>query len=143
MSTIWECGECGGSGVFDSKRPNHTCIPIHQQTAKEIIGRTFESGAYRDQDESKLDFVKALSPEVLERYVSYLSTTRLQSNGEMRDWDNWKAGIPKDVYLSSLYRHVHTIWKNFNKDVDLEEELCAVMFNAMGLLFEILKEKDK
>ncbi len=104
------------------------------------VGRVFKGGAYRDQDETKLDFVKGLSPEVLERYLEYLSSTRLQSNGNMRDWDNWKSGIPKEVYLSSLYRHVHAVWKNFKKG-DLEEELCAVIFNSMGLLFEILKEK--
>jgi hypothetical protein len=89
-------------------------------------GREFEGGAYRDGDHDKLDYARALDPRVLERYVAYLGANRLQSNGVMRDWDNWKQGIPKDVYISSAWRHMHTVWKSHIKGEYPEDELCAV-----------------
>jgi len=64
--------------------------------------RQFDSGATRDTDENKPSYVKALSPIVLQGYVEYLGRHRLQSDGNLRDWDNWKKGIPQEVYLLSL-----------------------------------------
>ena len=99
--------------------------------------RNFDSGATRDTVSGKLSYVKALSPIVLRRYVEYLGKHRVQADGKLRDWDNWKQGIPKDVYLDSLGRHFVDVWLN---EGDIEESLCAVIFNAMGMLFERLNE---
>lgn len=111
--------------------------------------RTFESGATRDTDQGKLDYVKALSPIVLRRYVQYLDKHRKQSDGTYRSFDNWKAGIPQKVYLSSLSRHFIDVWLlahgqetlDNHGPVDEESALCAVLFNAMGLLYEKLRAK--
>lgn len=113
--------------------------------------RTFSSGATRDTDVGKLNYIKALSPLVLQSYVAYLSKHRVQSDGQLRDWDNWKRGIDKQTYLESLARHLMTLWllhegnQAFDNkgEVTLEDSLCAIIFNASGYLFEILKnEKD-
>lgn len=113
--------------------------------------RTFETGATRDTTTNKLNYVKALSPIVMQRYVEYLGEHRTQSDGTQRDWDNWKQGIPQQVYLEGEDRHHRAVWKliqgfpafdNYGP-VTLEDSLCGVLFNAMGMLHEILKEKQK
>lgn len=114
---------------------------------KEI--REFKTGATRDGVEDKLNYVKALSPIVLQRYVKYLGEHRTQSDGTKRDWDNWKKGIPKETYLEGEDRHHRAVWKllqgypafDNHGPVTLEDSLCGVIFNSMGMLFEILEEK--
>ena len=109
--------------------------------------REFDSGATRDIVEDKLNYVKALSPIVLQRYVKYLGEHRTQADGTKRDWDNWKKGIPQDVYLEGEDRHHRAVWKllqgypafDNHGPVTLEDSLCGVLFNAMGMLHEILK----
>ena len=106
--------------------------------------RTFESGATRDSDEDKLDFEGFLSPSVLFRYAIYMSSHRKQTDGKLRASDNWKKGIPRIVYLKSLFRHFMCLWYRHHKvgkaTSMLEDSLCAIIFNASGYLHEILKE---
>ena len=106
--------------------------------------------AYRDTSNNKLDFEGFLSPIVLERYGQYLHKHRVQSNGKIRDSDNWQLGLGIKTYQKSLVRHLFQawgVWRGYKiKDdkgelVDLEEALLAVMFNAQGYLFELLKKK--
>lgn len=111
--------------------------------------REFKTGATRDTVEGKLSYVKGLSPIVLKRYLQYLDKHRLQANGEKRTFDNWKLGIDQDTYLDGLGRHFIDVWllchgfpaEDNHGPVELEGVLCAVMFNAMGMLHELLKEK--
>ena len=113
--------------------------------------RQFDTGATRDTDRGKLNYFKALSPLVLQRYVAYLDKHRLQSDGSYRDWDNWKLGIDKQTYRESRLRHEVAVWMlhegysvlDNHGLVDIEDALCGIIFNAMGDLFEILKEKQK
>lgn len=107
--------------------------------------RHFSSGAIRDTDEGKLSYAKCLSPAVLRRYLEYMNKHRKQADGEMRDWDNWKNGIPIDAYIDSLVRHVWDLWL-FHAGYGPNEEgavpedlLCAIMFNSMGYLFELVE----
>ena len=67
--------------------------------------RKFNTGATRDVDNDKLDFEGFLSPTVLIRYAEYMHTHRKQSDGALRDSDNWQKGIPKEVYMKSMWRH--------------------------------------
>ena len=113
--------------------------------------RTFPSGSTRDTAKGKLSYVKGLSPIVLKRYLQYLDKHRLQADGQMREFDNWKLGIDQDAYLDGLGRHFMDVWLlchgfsagDNHGPVNLEDVLCAVMFNSMGMLYEILKEKEK
>ena len=113
------------------------------------ILRTFETGATRDTSSDKLDYEAFLSPAVLLRYAEYMHTCRKQSDGTMRDGDNWQKGIPTDQYMKSKMRHVMDTWLHHrglgHKAVikDLEACLCAELFNTMGMLHEILKQKDQ
>lgn len=103
--------------------------------------RTFDSGATRDTDEGKLDFEGFLSPAVIERYAQYLHKHRKQSNGQLRDSDNWQQGMPKAQYMKSMWRHFVDAWKAHRGlpiEEGLQDALCAIIFNAMGYLHELL-----
>jgi hypothetical protein len=103
--------------------------------------RKFETGATRDTDEGKLDFEGFLSPLVLERYAQYMNKHRLQSDGQLRDSDNWQKGIPVTQYMKSMWRHFFAVWKGHRQGVVNQDDICGVLFNAMGMLHELLKEK--
>ena len=100
--------------------------------------RQFDSGATRDTEEGKLDYSGFLSPVVLERFAQYMHKHRVRGDGSVRDADDWKKGMPDDVYLKSLLRHVMDVWKAILEEgtpnEDIEEALCAVIFNAQGIL---------
>ena len=111
--------------------------------------RTFESGATRDTVNDKLSYVKGMSVAVLHRYMEYLGKHREQPDGSTREFDNWKKGIPKECYIDSLVRHTMDEWRLYEGQavidnhgyVSEEDLLCAIIFNAHGILHEILKGK--
>ncbi len=113
--------------------------------------REFETGATRDTDTNKIDPEGFLSPMALERYFEYMHSHRKQSNGELRNSDNWQKGIPLDAYMKSGWRHFFDWWRWHREDPIeikgeksfIEEALCAVIFNAFGYLHEILKARNR
>lgn len=115
--------------------------------------RQFGTGATRDSNDhpDKPNYVKALSPVVLREYVKYLGRHRTMVDGSERDWDNWKNGIPIDVYMEGLLRHVMAVWliqhghKSYdnNGEVTLKDSLNGIMFNTTGFLHEILEDELK
>lgn len=114
------------------------------ETEKEFLQkemREFQSGATRDSDDGKLDFEGFLCPLVLERFAQYMNVHRRQADGQIRASDNWQRGIPKDAYMKSMWRHFHDVWKAHRGvgTIPMDEALCAVLFNAMGLLHEVIK----
>lgn len=104
--------------------------------------RNFETGATRDSDTNKYDYEGFLAPSVLEAYAAYMHKNRVQADGNLRDSDNWQKGIPLDAYMKSMFRHFMSVWKGHRSGSVNEEELCALMFNVMGYLFETLKDRD-
>jgi len=107
--------------------------------------RQFETGATRDTTEGKLDYEGFLSPLVLECFADYMNDHREQSDGSLRDSDNWQKGIPLDVYMKSGWRHFFDWWKQHRKlrtKATTEVVLCALLFNVMGYLHEYLKAKQ-
>jgi len=107
--------------------------------------RVFPGGATRDTDDDKLDYEAFLSVLTLPRYAEYMHSNRKQSDGEMRSGDNWQMGIPLEVYMKSLWRHLIEVWLLHrlgaeNAECNMEEALCAVIFNASGYLHEFLKK---
>lgn len=111
---------------------------------KTLLIREFESGATRNLDEDKLDFEGFFCPLVFEEFAKYMHKNRLQVNGELRDSDNWQKGIPIRAYMKSLYRHFFDTWKNYRGYKTPEDQitnLCGLIFNAQGMLHELLKSK--
>jgi hypothetical protein len=121
--------------------------PKPKQFTPEQI-RVFESGATRDLDDDKLDYEGFLSPYVLQRYAEYMHRHRETAAGP-RASDNWQHGVPIGAYMKSLLRHVVDLWILHRKSYTLshyvqmrQELLCAVMFNAMGYLFELIEREN-
>jgi len=112
--------------------------------------RTFSTGATRDTAEDKFDPEGFISPEVWWRFSKYMHKHRQQSDGSLRDSDNWQKGIPRKQYLKSLLRHVFDLWLLFrNKPprfdpngTDIQDVLCAILFNTQGLLHEVINGRD-
>lgn len=113
--------------------------------------REFTTGATRNTDEGKLDYEGFLSPLVLERYAQYMDSHRKQADGVLRDSDNWQKGMPRAAYMKSLWRHfmdVWTLWRSPEPRLvgpawnTMQDALCAVLFNVMGLLHELLIGRD-
>jgi hypothetical protein len=134
--------------------PKSPYCAIHkeEQETKVPVLRTFETGATRDNDLDKPDYEGYLSPLVIERFGMYMLKHQFQSDGTKRESDNWQKGISLSVYMKSLLRHVINAWKrhrgygptfvaNARDPQSLEEDLCAILFNASGFLHEILKKK--
>lgn len=124
-----------------------TCIEDQWQYTEEPTIRQFATGATRDTENDKLDFEGFFSPLVLRTRAEYMHRHRLQKDGELRSADNWQKGMPKDVYMKSLWRHFHDLWMlhrgEYSADVlDIRDVICAVMFNAEGYLYEVLKERE-
>lgn len=107
--------------------------------------RKFKTGATRDDDTNKLDFEGAISSLALERFVQYMHKHRTQADGKLRTSDNWQKGIDKDAYMKSMWRHFFDVWsihRGHKKEIDLEEALCALLFNVQGLLHETIKDNS-
>lgn len=120
--------------------------------------RTFGTGATRDSDKDKLDFDGFLSSEAILAFSEYMHQHRIQPDGNLRDADNWKKGIPIDSYMKSMWRHFFDVWTRYHKLVDaaqagqpattastapLQEALCALFFNVQGMLHVIRKDAEK
>ena len=119
--------------------------------------RTFEGGATRDAASDKLDFEGFLSPLALEVYAKYMHKHRKQSDGKMRDSDNWQSGFGLSVVLKSAWRHLYDWWRlhrgyrvfdlRSGAPVGVKDAVCGVIFNAFCYLHEMekkeLEEKSK
>ncbi len=110
-------------------------------------GRYFDGGAFRDGDNGKMDFEGYFSPLVIKGFGEYMLHHQKQSDGQMRDSDNWQKGFGEDhigVCLKSLLRHVHDIWMEYDgypsRD-GMEEAVYGSMFNIMAIAYKL--EKDK
>lgn len=105
--------------------------------------RQFSSGATRDTSNNKPDYAGFYDPLVVKRFGEFMHKNRRQSDGSLRASDNWKKGIPKDVYLSSAFRHFVEWWEAHGEGKDTQEALCALLFNVQGYLYEDLREKKR
>lgn len=110
--------------------------------------KVFPTGATRGANDNKLSYKGFLSPIVLKRYAEYMHRARLRDIPEgqtIRQPDNWKKGIDKEHYADSLVRHTVEFWEALERkwpeqgSEALRDTLCAIMFNAMGYLYEDLK----
>jgi hypothetical protein len=108
--------------------------------------RSFVTGATRHVDDSKHDYEGFLSPAVLDAYAAYMHRNRIQADGKVRDSDNWQKGIPRDAYMKSGFRHFMEWWRihrGADRDSpELRAALCALLFNVMGYLHEVLQGRD-
>lgn len=129
---------------------SQACGPIDRFIPNDSSGRirTFDTGATRDTDDFKPDFEGFLSPLVMHRFGEYMVKHRVQTDGTIRPSDNWQKGIPRSVYIKSAFRHFFEWWTAHRNGGGgavaelLEDSICALLFNAMGYLFEVLNERN-
>ena len=110
--------------------------------------RSFDTGATRDTVEGKLDYEGFLSPVVLKQYARFMNMNRLQSDGTLRDSDNWAKGIPTEVYMKSGFRHFFEWWSEHRNPqgddrIQMMAGLCGLLFNVMGYMHEYLKIEEE
>ena len=109
--------------------------------------KAFSTGATRSNSENRIDPEGFFSPLVIDRVSQYLHKHRYQADGKLRSSDNWQQGLPFDTYAKSLWRHFLHFWtrhrgwkvKDSKAGANIEEDLCAIIFNASGYLHELRK----
>jgi len=108
----------------------------------------YDTGATRDTREGKLVYDKFLSPAVLKQFAKYMNMNRVQSDGKLRDGDNWMKGISMEDYMESAFRHFMEFWE-YHRHCPCGNRLghiegigaaCGLLFNLMGYLHEWLKD---
>lgn len=112
------------------------------------VVQKFESGATRNFNLNKFDYEGFLNPEALHAFGEYMHSHRKQRDGSIRDSDNWQKGIPFSAYIKSLVRHVIDLWRmdrgyevinpDTNEPHTKQELCCAIVFNSMGYLKELI-----
>lgn len=113
--------------------------------------RDFGTGAIRSADSTRDDPEAYLSPLVIDRFDEYMTKHRHLPDGRVRDGDNWQKGMPLATYMKGLWRHFLHLWTRHRghpvrdpmASADIEEDLCAILFNTQGYLHEILRKKQK
>jgi hypothetical protein len=131
--------------------PNYSW-QAHGETAMEVAALLFPYLCTRRL--AKLADILQVAPpsaflpaDVIQMFGEYMHRHRTQADGQLRDPDNWKRGIPLDSYISSAWRHLQDVWLHHEGRSDLareglEEALCALLFNVQGYLHELLLERD-
>lgn len=99
----------------------------------------FDTGAIRDAQDGKPDFIETLSYSALRRYIGYMTEKKKKYGA-----GNFKKGIPIESYEKSLMRHIDKYMRNKYENGDdekAEDHLSAMVFNILGIMHE--EEQDK
>lgn len=94
----------------------------------------FGTGAIRDSQEGKLDFIETVSFTAFHRFVTYMTEKKKKYGA-----GNFKKGIPIDSYEKSLMRHIDKYMRNKyenGRDEPDEDHLAAIIFNVFGIMHE-------
>jgi len=111
--------------------------------------RQFNTGATRDSEQGKNDYEGFLSPLVIEEFGNYMTKHRKQSDGSLRDSDNWQKGFGDnhfDVCIKSLWRHFLDLWKEhrgYKSRETIDDAICGILFNTMAYYHQLLKNRQK
>lgn len=96
--------------------------------------RSFTTGAVRDTDTDKENYVECLSFTALRRFGKYMKTQEKKYPP-----GNWRKGIPIIEYEKSLMRHLQKYFANKYEGAKLEpdvDHLGAAFFNLQGIMHE-------
>jgi hypothetical protein len=113
--------------------------------------REFDTGATRSSGEDRYDPEGYMSPIVEERFCEYMQKHQYQADGTKRSSDNWQKGMPLETYMQGMKRHVLHLWTRHrgyhvlddNAGPNIEEDLCAIMFNVQGYLHMLLAARQR
>lgn len=94
--------------------------------------RVFKSGAKRDSNEGRP------RPDLISPYFTNRLGVLLAQGASKYGAKNWEKGIPSDVFLESLERHLvaykQSLMVGFSSDYKNEDHLAAIAFNVMGII---------
>lgn len=99
----------------------------------------FKTGAIRDTQEGKEDYIETISWRAMKRYSKYMTGKKSKYGA-----GNFKKGIPIDSYEKSLLRHIQKYLENKYEGgkIEVEEDhLSAIVFNVFGIMHEENNEK--
>ena len=71
--------------------------------------RKFENGATRDTTNGKFEYFGFRHPLVEQSFARYMHNHRTQSDGSLRDSNNWWKGWDTNVSLQSMIRHMEDL----------------------------------
>lgn len=94
----------------------------------------FSTGAIRDIQTNKEDYIETISWTALKRYAQYM-TGKKKKYGS----GNFKKGIPPESYEASMVRHVQKYLANKYENGNVEkneDHLSGILFNVFGLIHE-------
>ena len=94
----------------------------------------FKTGAIRDAQVGKEDYIETISWTAMRRFAQYM-TGKKAKYGQ----GNFKKGIPIESYEQSLMRHIQKYLVNKYENGDLEkaeDHLSAMLFNVFGIIHE-------
>lgn len=102
---------------------------------KEVNGkREFSTGAIRDSEQNKEDYIETISWTAFKRYAEYMTEKKSRYGS-----GNFKKGIPIESYERSLMRHISKYFINKYENGNLEKDqdhLSAIIFNVFGIMHE-------
>ncbi len=99
----------------------------------------FDTGAIRDSQEGKIDFVETISFTAHHRYAKYMTSKKVKYGV-----GNFKKGIPIESYEQSLLRHIDKYFRNKyegGNDEPCEDHLAAIRFNVDGIMHEEWRQR--
>lgn len=100
----------------------------------------FKTGAIRDTQDGKEDYIETFSWTGLKRYAQYMTGKKAKYGA-----GNFKKGIPIENYEQSLLRHVQKYLANKYEGGTVEKEedhLSAILFNVFGIIHEEERAKN-
>lgn len=101
--------------------------------------RQFKTGAVRDVETDKEDYVETISWTAMKQYAQYMTGKKKKYGA-----GNFKKGIPVESYERSLVRHLQKYLENKYEDGQIEKEedhLSAMVFNIFGIMHENRRDK--
>ncbi len=101
---------------------------------------SFNTGAIRDIQDGKEDYLEGISWLALKRYAQYMDN-KAKKYGR----GNWQKGIPPESYLMSMLRHIQKFISEWNYGIceEKDDHLSAITFNVFGLMHELELYKHK
>lgn len=94
----------------------------------------FKTGAIRDNQDGKEDYIETISWSAMKRYAQYMTGKKSKYGA-----GNFKKGIPVENYEQSMLRHVQKYLENKYEDGQIERQedhLSAIVFNVFGIMHE-------
>ncbi len=101
----------------------------------------FSTGAIRDSEENKEDYIETISWTAFKRYAQYMTSKKNRYGS-----GNFKHGIDIDSYERSLVRHMQKYLENKYENGTIEinqDHLAAMIFNIFGIMHEEERAKKR